>query len=58
MVLSDKFFTYWQNTHWKERNNAQWSPKSVDYNRYGTALGSAVAGAAIVVAVIYAFFKI
>ena len=34
ILLSDSYFTRWQNTHWKESNDEQWSNESMRYNKF------------------------
>ena len=51
--FSDKYFTYWQNTHWKEENNNQWSESSRKANRLGTGFGAFVFGLALAYFVLF-----
>jgi hypothetical protein len=47
IVLSERFFTFWQDRYWKEAGNAQCSKKSIRANRYGAGLGSVFFGLAV-----------
>lgn len=47
IVFSEKYFSYWQNRYWKERNDGQWSETSIKANRLGTGLGSLIFGLAL-----------
>jgi hypothetical protein len=44
ILFSDKYFTRWQNTHWKEENDEQWSEGSVKFNRYARTIRTIVMG--------------
>lgn len=45
--FSQRFFSYWQDTHWKETNNNQWSDASRKANRLGVGLGAFMFGIAL-----------
>jgi hypothetical protein len=51
--FSDRFFSYWQNTHWKETNNNQWSGASRKANRLGVGFGAFVFGIALAYFVLF-----
>lgn len=53
IVFSDKYFAYWQNRFWKEKDSHQWSVESVKVNRWGTGLGALIFGIAVVYLVIF-----
>jgi hypothetical protein len=42
IVFSDDYFAYWNEMHWKEPNSHQWSPESVNANRWGTGAGALI----------------
>lgn len=48
IVGSDKFFIYWQNRYWQEKNNHHNSTRSVFYNRYVTGLSTLLLGIGII----------
>ena len=48
IVFSKKYFEYWQNTHWAEPDNNQWSKDSARSNKFGVGLGALLFGIAIV----------
>lgn len=52
IVFSDKYFTYWQNNFWQEKNGHQWSSESVKVNRWGAGFGALVFGIMVVYFVI------
>ena len=35
IMFSDKYFSRWQDTWWREEDNKQWTPENVKFNRYG-----------------------
>jgi len=51
--FSQRFFSYWQNTHWKESNNGQWSDTSRKANRLGVGFGAFVFGIALAYFVLF-----
>jgi hypothetical protein len=53
ITFSDKYFTYWQNTYWKEKNNNQWSDPSRKANRLGAGFGALVFGIALAYMVLF-----
>lgn len=53
ITFSNKYFTYWQNKFWKEKNNSQWSTESVKVNRWGTGFGALIFGIALAYFVIF-----
>lgn len=55
IVFSDKYFSYWQNKYWKEKDGHQWSDSSVKVNRIGTGFGSLIFG---IVMAYYVLFEI
>lgn len=48
IVFSNQFFKYWNNLHWREKDNKQWSEESIKVNRFGTGLGSLLLGLFII----------
>jgi hypothetical protein len=55
IAFSNKYFSYWQNTYWKEKHHKQWSRSSVKVNRWGTGLGALIFGIALAY---FVFFQI
>ena len=53
IVFSDTCFTYWQNKFWKEKDENQWSARSVTVNRLGTGLAAFLFGIATVYLAIF-----
>ena len=48
IMFSDKYFSRWQNTWWREEDNKQWTPENVKFNRYGRGLRAIIIGAGLV----------
>lgn len=55
IVGSDKFFHFWENRYWKEKNNSHKERGSVFYNRYVTGLGTLLMGAGLIYVVFTSF---
>jgi hypothetical protein len=54
ITLSKAYFHYWNNKHWMEANNGQWSNESLRANKIGVGLGAFLFGVALTY---YAIFK-
>ena len=48
IMFSDKYFSRWQDTWWREEDNKQWTPENVKFNRYGRGLRAIIIGAGLV----------
>lgn len=53
IIFSDRYFSHWQDAHWKETNDGQWSGGSVKFNRYGRSLRAIGVGLAMLYIVFF-----
>ena len=53
ITFPERFFSYWQNTHWQEANDDQWSGASRKANRLGVGFGAFVFGIALAYFVLF-----
>jgi hypothetical protein len=47
ITFSDRYFSSWQNTVWREPGDKQWSPENVKFNRYARGLRAILTGAVL-----------